>query len=127
MKKKTLIVIALILLAAFAAPLIRGMIIGKNVETKKVVIVKGETTDILLEENLTTGYSWHYKISDNSVVVIEGDKYIEPNSSLMGASGSHSYTVKGVKTGKTEIRFEYYRNWEPENIQETIIYVIEVI
>lgn len=77
-------------------------------------IKKGEQFIIKLDENITTGYSWHYKIENEELILLVEDKYLEPSSGLIGASNEHKYVFAGKKNGETKIIFKYYRSWEGE-------------
>ncbi|PIV55208.1 MAG: hypothetical protein COS15_04040, partial [Caldiserica bacterium CG02_land_8_20_14_3_00_36_38] len=97
-----------------------------SVSINSVSIKADEIYTINLEENPTTGYTWHWNIANTSIVNIESEKFVAPSSNLPGAPGSHVWIVKGLKPGKTEIVFEYYRSFEPDKIEKTIVYKIVV-
>jgi len=84
-----------------------------------------ETTTISLVENATTGYTWHWTITDPTVVSIVGEKTTLLNN-LIGGPQVHSWTVKALEEGSTFITFKYFRDFEPEKIEETIIYEVTV-
>ena len=67
-----------------------------------------------LDENITTGYSWNYKIDNEEVVKFLKDEHIELSTKLIGASGEHKYVFSGEKKGEATITFKYYRVWEDE-------------
>jgi len=97
-----------------------------SVSINSVSIKAGEIYTINLEENPTTGYTWHWNIANTFIVSIESEKFVAPSSNLPGAPGNHVWIVKGLKPGKTEIVFEYYRSFEPDKIEKTIVYKIVV-
>lgn len=78
-------------------------------------IKKGEQFTIKLDENITTGYSWHYKIENEDLISLVENKYLESSSGLIGASGVHKYVFTGKEKGETKIIFKYYRSWEGED------------
>lgn len=77
-------------------------------------VKKGEQFIINLDENLTTGYSWNYKIKDEDIVKLVKDQYLEPSNKLVGASGTHKFIFIGEKKGETTITYKYFRIWEGE-------------
>ncbi len=87
----------------------------------KVVNV-GKIVSITLDENITTGYSWHYSIENNDLIRLdsENSQGSETNSqnnskpNLVGAGSQHTWNFKGMKQGTTKISFKYYRSWEGE-------------
>ena len=79
-------------------------------------IKKGDTIEIALTENHSTGYKWQWEI-------IEGEKNVEflydtaksnvPDSAIqagyVGGSITKTFVFKAVKKGKTTISFKYVR------------------
>lgn len=72
---------------------------------------------IRLQEMPSSGYSWQYKIDDESVAVIEEDEFVqnEAPEGMTGVGGLHSFKVVGVSQGETKITFKYLRSWEDES------------
>ena len=97
-----------------------------NYNPNLISINVGGTYTITLDENPSTGFAWHYKINDQSVVIVEKDSFIPGSSNLPGAPGKHMWTFKGLKSGETEIVFMYYRDWQPNKIEKTVVYEIKV-
>lgn len=85
-------------------------------ETKTVAdIEKGETFQIRLESNITTGYSWGMQeLSDPEIIEFVGSAYIEPETDLIGAAGEELWEFKALDKGKTTINMFYSRSWEEE-------------
>lgn len=93
------------------------------------VSIEGKTLDIRLEENPTTGFSWSYSISDDTVISLVEDGYIadsdDPN--VVGGGGMHEYKFEGLKAGEVTITFDYFKSWEGvESAEEHIEYVVTV-
>lgn len=68
---------------------------------------------VTLEENPSTGYSWHYVIEDESVLSLVKENPIggKPGASV-GAPNEHVWTFKGIGGGESVVEFKYYREWE---------------
>lgn len=100
-----------------------------EVKPKRIEVIKGNYIQIQLEENPTTGYSWHYSIKDNKKVEIISDNYSahKHEASQLGVGGIHNWNIKGLKPGKTKIRFEYYQEWNPKGIGRSREYIISVL
>lgn len=84
-------------------------------------IIVGKTAAITLDENITTGYSWHYVIENPDLVKLDSEKTSDSESSdtnavpgRVGAGSKHTWNFKGVKPGTTKITFKYYPGWETE-------------
>jgi len=85
-----------------------------------------DTGIIELEENVTTGYTWHYKIKNENIIIYDSDSISTPKTDVPGAGSKHTWYFKAIKKGNTRLIFQYYRAWEKENIAETRIYNVEV-
>jgi len=125
-KTRLIILVALIIVVAITIPYIRGLSGQMKIDTKEVVVPAGETFEIVLDENASTGYSWQYSVLNPEVAIIVKDEPILPDSRLLGASGNHRFIVKGLKQGKCEITFKYLRSWDPNSIEKSIRYIVEV-
>ena len=80
----------------------------------------GSTTDIILKENPTTGYSWNASVTSGLEIV--NDSYNPPTSRLMGAGGEHQWTIRGTAVGNQTFSAVYRRPWEAPS-PDDIIYV----
>ena len=62
--------------------------------------------------NPTTGFTWISKIDDvDGVMKLESQEYVEPDTGLVGASGTDVWTFKAVKEGRALITMEYSQDW----------------
>ena len=79
---------------------------------KQVHLRSGQSMDIVLFENATTGYQWQIVSIDKDILVEAEKPDFEPASGLLGAGGKKTYHFKAASPGKTELRFAYRRPWE---------------
>lgn len=107
----------------------------ENSNLDKVVNV-GKIVSITLDENITTGYSWHYSIENNDLLKLDSENSQGPETNsqnnskpnLVGAGSQHTWNFKGVKQGTTKISFNYYQSWEGEkSATKTGVYTIKII
>jgi predicted secreted protein len=72
----------------------------------QVRLVPGESVDVRLSTNVTTGYAWSTKVvgKKEAVTVAEG-LYAAPGTGLMGAPGSTTWTVTAKAKGTAEVKF----------------------
>jgi len=73
----------------------------------------GTFFSLSLNGNPTTGYTWHYIIENPDIASVVSEKIV-PDSDLLGAGSTFSWTLKALKPGNTRIIFKYYRDWEGE-------------
>ena len=72
----------------------------------------GDKVTVRLCSNPTTGFQWSYEMSGDTVLKEEGHDFEEPDSSVVGASGTDVWTFEGTAKGTTEVLMEYSRPWE---------------
>ena len=65
-------------------------------------------------ENQTTGYIWHYTVSDETVLSVTDGGYQAPAATddLVGAPGTHRWVIRGLKAGEATVNFYYAWAWE---------------
>ena len=75
---------------------------------------RGDTFTIQLGSNPTTGYLWQLGTPpyDEHVMIMRGDRYIQPEEQLMGAPGKRSLSFLAEGSGRTGLRLIYVRPWE---------------
>ena len=87
----------------------------------------GDTGVVMLKGNPTTGYTWQYKIDDESIVKLDTESSV-PDSGLIGAGSTFDWNFKALKPGTTTITFKYYRTWEGEaSALQTAEYTVTVL
>lgn len=86
-----------------------------NEDPSMITAKVGETFDITLDSNPSTGYSW--KLSDNlteGIVKLMNSSYTPPETQRKGGGGKEIWRFKAVAAGKTTITLEYVRPWEKD-------------
>lgn len=95
----------------------------------------GKIVSITLDENATTGYSWHYSIENSDLIKFDSESTSDSGTTdakdikpvTVGAGSKHTWNFKGVKQGGTKITFKYYRSWEGEKTDvKTAEYTIKI-
>ncbi|MDK2954498.1 MAG: inhibitor of cysteine peptidase [Kosmotoga sp.] len=88
----------------------------------------GETVILSLEENASTGFTWHLSLSEEGIVKITSKTITtQAPPGVLGAPSMVSWTFKAVKPGKVTLTLKKYRSWEGEEAAvETLNYFISV-
>ena len=75
---------------------------------------RGDSFTIQLVSNPTTGYLWQLGTPpyDEQVMIMRGDRYIQPEEQLCGAPGKRSISFLAEGSGRTGLRLIYVRPWE---------------
>ncbi len=111
----------------FVLPVIqRSLIWSENqMELLFDTLLKGDSFQIELTSNPTTGYSWKW-VNRKSVSIVDtiGYKYLPDSLGLVGSGGKEIWLFKGIKIGVDSLCFEYNRVWEANSTVNTkTIYV----
>lgn len=92
----------------------------------KTSTFKNQQKKLQLIGNPSTGYTWIYKIEDKSIINIEEDVEYTGKEGLVGAPSNFIYTITSLKSGTTNLSFEYKRPWENNIVKEKLVYKIIV-
>lgn len=71
----------------------------------------GDTLEINLPENATTGYRWEPDSLDTHVLQLATAKG-DYQSGTPGSGGTAHFQVKVLAAGSTTLSFKYWRRWE---------------
>ena len=73
----------------------------------------GETFELRLAENPTTGFGWAIDSSDNQRLALESTTYSAPEQSgFVGARGQRTFTFRARQPGDVVLALKYWRFWE---------------
>ena len=90
----------------------------------------GEKFIIALKENVTTGHSWSYKISDEAGITLYSVVGLEPAKTegmgLVGAGTDKVWEFTAVKAGKYTITYEYKAPGTGKTV-EKLVYKVAVV
>jgi predicted secreted protein len=83
---------------------------------------------IELAESPSTGYCWHYTISDPAILALEDKKTFDFNKpNIIGGSSQIIWIFKCLKLGECKIHFSYYNSWKHEAFPlDEYIYIVKV-
>ncbi len=126
--RKLLLVVAAILVLGGAAWGVYGWLQGRAEASEQDLAVElavGETHEISLESNATTGFKW-VATFDDKVLELAEERYDEPTGTAMGASGTQVFVFRGLAKGSTTVTFEYKRTFESVPAEQTIEYTFNV-
>ena len=77
-------------------------------------IIKGETLNITLPANHSTGYSWSVADIDNDFLVLaQKPTYNSSNANgIVGQTGQETFQFQSIATGQTSLKLVYQRPFE---------------
>ena len=79
---------------------------------KQVALSVGESFDVVLAGNPTTGYQWEVANLDSTIVKQVGAAAYEPSGTAMGSGGKFTFQFKTVAAGQTPLKLIYHRPFE---------------
>ncbi len=119
--------IVLILLLALAANLASGcasanaaggpLKLAQSDSGKAFTIKVGDTIQVILPGNMTTGFAWVAALDDkaSALLVQDGEPvYAEQSTDaqVVGAGGTFTFTFKAEAAGQATLKLVYERSWE---------------
>jgi inhibitor of cysteine peptidase len=90
------------------------LVITRDDVNKEFSLREGETFQIILRENPTTGYMWNVHQADPLHLKLESENYSAPeeDSLAVGKGGKKTLTFKVLKAGTVELILWLRRPWE---------------
>ena len=81
-----------------------------------VSVAQGDTIQVVLSGNPTTGYEWVFAGTDESILASAGSSYTPDSASaeIVGSGGTYRYLFTAVAAGEVRLRLVYKRSWETE-------------
>ena len=73
----------------------------------------GETLEIVLAGNPTTGYNWEVQEGAETIVRQKGAPVYKADSKLIGAGGTMTFRFECVDAGAVTLSLIYHRSFEP--------------
>jgi len=92
-----------------------------------VTLVTGDTLELVLTSNPTTGYSWSV-VEVPACLEQDGEPEYDSDAPpfMMGAGGEDTWRFVAVEPGEGTLRLEYARPWESDERAPVEVYEIEV-
>ena len=119
--------LGLLLLAACSSPSEAGITkftVGDNGKT--ISLSLNQTIDIVLDSNASTGFIWNLVTEpDEKILEFVTQEYATSNN-LPGAGGVETWEFKAVGAGSTSLKLQYFRPFDPKDIQGEFTLQIQV-
>jgi predicted secreted protein len=87
----------------------------------------GDTIVLKLDENPTTGYHWVMKFGDGLRLTSDGYKQQADTQNLVGAGGTHTWTIDVTGSGKPTISGTYEPPGTPNTSPQRFSLTVDVI
>ena len=122
-KKLTYIIILCMVL-----PLIVSVPVSSS-EVKEKTLISGNYTTIMINKELEENQKWEYEIEDNNVLEIVSESYTKQlkTDDENVISDIHTWYLKAIATGSTQIEFFVVDGTGKKLCDETIKYKVKVL
>jgi inhibitor of cysteine peptidase len=123
-----LLVVALVVLALGAC----GPVAPKQLNLSEkdagstVQLRAGDTLEVVLEGNPTTGYQWEVGAGDTAVIKQVGEAQFQPDTSAIGSPGKITLRFTAVAAGQTALKLIYHRPFE-QNVPPVKTFEVTVV
>ena len=81
---------------------------------RTVTLRTGDSVEVALAGNPTTGFSWQVASAGDPVLHADGEPAFKPDSRLIGSGGTATRRFRAVAPGTATLRLEYRRPWEKD-------------
>ena len=89
--------------------------IGPADNGKAKTVRVGQSFELRLPENPSTGYRWRLR-PIGPVLALEGDSYVAAVSERRGAPGQHRWQFRAVEAGAVRLTLDSQRSFEPKPV-----------
>ncbi len=97
--------------SAAASPLV----VGPEDHGQTVTLQVGQTLEVRLPANPTTGYEWQVREVDDAVLQTLGEpQFVAEDSERLGAGGVQVWRFQAQAVGTTTLDMVYVRPWETD-------------
>jgi len=101
--------------------------LGKGITKESVAMKVGDTLEVTLESNASTGYTWSQE-GQFDMTVLEAARNTSqgPESPVPGAPGTQTYRFKALAPGSTGVILTYARPFENKKPVQTLDLTVKV-
>jgi inhibitor of cysteine peptidase len=92
------------------------LLIGQKQNGGTIEVPVGESFQIQLSENPTTGYRWHLQADGSPALHLLQDTFQAPPDRY-GGGGARHWTFAADRPGLVTVRYELRRSWEPAAVE----------
>jgi inhibitor of cysteine peptidase len=98
-------------------PIADKIILSMDDNGRQIELTNGQTFNVTLESNPSTGYSWEVVELNNNILHQTGEAESQPNTTkkiMPGAPRMDTFQFEVINTGQTTLKIVYHRIWEKD-------------
>jgi inhibitor of cysteine peptidase len=89
--------------------------LSENDSGKTIEVTQGDTIEIRLPENPTTGYQWAVEEVDENILTLQSSEYVLPQDPRIGEGGTRVVQFQAKQARSGEVALKYWREWEGDS------------
>ena len=101
--------LAVMMLVVGACQSASGIMIDESANGTTFSVAVGEILDVALQANPSTGFTWEVTVVDETILRPFGEPTFDPESTLVGASGTMHLMFEALAAGTTTLELAYHR------------------
>jgi predicted secreted protein len=102
--------------------------LGEANNGKAYTVKVGDTIEVIIPGNMTTGFSWAAALAEKDAALIQqvGEPAYATDSTLVGGGGTFTLTFKAMAKGEALLKLVYARPWESVAPEKTFSATVTV-
>ncbi len=89
-------------------------VFNERAHGSEILLERGRTFRIRLEENRTAGFRWQIAAGAAPVCTLVDDTYEPPSASVLGRAGVHTWTYRVEQAGRAIVELDLRRPWDSD-------------
>ena len=89
-------------------------VFNERAHGSEILLERGRTFQIRLEENRTAGFKWQIAAGAAPVCALVDDAYEPPRASVLGRAGVHTWTYRVEQAGRATVELALRRPWDSD-------------
>jgi inhibitor of cysteine peptidase len=100
--------------------------INEEDNEKDLRFIPGQRFKVILSENPTAGFGWELAKSDDQMVKLIKEEFIEKSGEILGQGGIRTFVFLAKKFGFSELVLKYKRPWISSSSDKTLKFRIHI-
>jgi inhibitor of cysteine peptidase len=94
--------------------LMSAVTLSKADEGKTIEVHRGDTVNVQVDENPTTGYRWAVDNDGGKILSLQNSDYASVGGGI-GGGGQRTFSFKANRAGTSHIQLKHWRDWQGDS------------
>jgi inhibitor of cysteine peptidase len=100
--------------------------VGEAANGTEVALTIGQTLEVTLPANATTGFDWIYGGPPSQLTSVSDSYSATAPAGVVGAGGTRTFVFKAAAPGTGTLKLDYARSWESVQPEKTFTVTVVV-